>query len=220
LRDAEKTVQVDTSNKDLKGDNLGSSFKASSGLAFVELATAEAALFTVRYLNNMQFTSRGLIVDFCLQDARKIFRRTMKLEKHQRLAMERKDAIKKERRNEKRANINNVGKNDTVELGKRTGPAVVRKPTTVKDVDDVEKLAKMKEESISRGKKQRINKKIALITGKGTEIIEQVKATKVNKQDAKKKVDLMLKKRDAKMVEKSQNKKTIHTPEDKEIMKI
>jgi RNA recognition motif-containing protein len=65
LRDAEKTVQVDTSNKDLKGD-LGTSFKASSGLAFVELSSAEAALFTVRYLNNMQLTSRGLIVDFCL----------------------------------------------------------------------------------------------------------------------------------------------------------
>lgn len=52
LRDAEKSVQVDTSNKDLKGE-LGTSFKASSGLAFVELSTHEAALFTVRYLNNM-----------------------------------------------------------------------------------------------------------------------------------------------------------------------
>jgi RNA recognition motif-containing protein len=66
LRDAEKTVQVDTSTKDMKEDNLGTSFKAASGLAFVELATHEAAIFAVRYLNNMQLTSRGLIVDFCL----------------------------------------------------------------------------------------------------------------------------------------------------------
>jgi len=43
LRDAEKTVKVDTSTKDMKAENLGSSFKASSGLAFVELSTHEAA---------------------------------------------------------------------------------------------------------------------------------------------------------------------------------
>jgi hypothetical protein len=97
----------------------------------------------------------------------------MKLEKHQRLAMERKDAIKKERRNEKRAAVNTPEKGGVVELGKRTGAGVAaRKPVTVKDVDDVEKLAKMKLESISRGKKQRINKKIATLTGVGAEIQE------------------------------------------------
>lgn len=76
LRDAEKTVQVDTTTTDLKADQLGTAFKAASGLAFVELANHEAALYTLQYLNNMQLTSRGLVVDFCLQDARKIFRRT------------------------------------------------------------------------------------------------------------------------------------------------
>jgi hypothetical protein len=175
LRDAEKTVQVDTSNANLKGD-LGTSYKASSGLAFVELATHEAALFTVRYLNNMQLTSRGLIVDFCLQDARKMFRRTQKLEKHQRLAMEKKDALKKERRNEKRAKLQAPEKVATVEmgkLGKRSAQEAERaKPETVSSVNDLAKLAKMKEESISRGKKQRINKKIASITGDDTKVKE------------------------------------------------
>ena len=65
-------MQVDVNDK----DNLGHSFKLASGLAFVELMDHEAALFTVRYLNNMQLTNRGLIVDFCLQDARKMLRRT------------------------------------------------------------------------------------------------------------------------------------------------
>ena len=51
--------------------NLGTSYKLASGLAFVELADHESALFAVRYLNKMQLTNRGLIVDFCLQDARK-----------------------------------------------------------------------------------------------------------------------------------------------------
>ena len=62
LRDAEKHVQVDMNDK----QNLGSSYKLASGLAFVEFADHEAALFAVRYLNNMQLTNRGLIVDFCL----------------------------------------------------------------------------------------------------------------------------------------------------------
>lgn len=66
LRDAEKTVEVDTSNTELKSDKLGTAYKAASGLAFVELVNHEAALFTLRYLNNMQLTNRGLIVDFCL----------------------------------------------------------------------------------------------------------------------------------------------------------
>jgi hypothetical protein len=49
LRDAEKHVQVDLNDK----NNLGTSYKLASGLAFVELADHEAALFAVRYLNNM-----------------------------------------------------------------------------------------------------------------------------------------------------------------------
>lgn len=44
----------------------------ASGLAFIEFADHQAALFAVRYLNNMQLTNRGLVVDFCLEDARKL----------------------------------------------------------------------------------------------------------------------------------------------------
>jgi len=124
----------------MKAENLGSSFKASSGLAFVELSSHEAALFTVRYLNNMQLTNRGLIVDFCLQDARKMFRRTQKLEKHQRLAMERKDAAKKERRTAKRAESRKPDTITTVELGKRSANqafSVPKSKPTVKDINDV-----------------------------------------------------------------------------------
>ena len=106
LRDAEKQVQV-AEPSDQSG-SLGTAFKLASGLAFVELVNHEAALFTVRYLNNMQLTNRGLIVDFCLQDARKMFRRTQKLEKHQRLAMERKQDARKERRAKSRAEDDKV----------------------------------------------------------------------------------------------------------------
>mmetsp|Transcript_5023 Transcript_5023/g.6143 ORF Transcript_5023/g.6143 Transcript_5023/m.6143 type:complete len:94 (+) Transcript_5023:303-584(+) len=44
-----------------------------SGLAFVQLTDTDLALFTVRYLNNMQLAgNRPLIVDFALDDARKL----------------------------------------------------------------------------------------------------------------------------------------------------
>lgn len=104
----------------------------------MELSTEEAALFTVRYLNNMQLTGKGLIVDFCLQDARKMFRRTQKLEKHQRLALERKEAAKKERRANSRAEKQGKPQFEkVVELGKRSKPDEKKKKETVAEINDV-----------------------------------------------------------------------------------
>lgn len=198
LRDAEKTVQVDTSNTELKGDKLGTAFKAASGLAFVELANHEAALYTVHYLNNMQLTSRGLVVDFCLQDARKMFRRTQKLEKHQRLAMEKKAAEKKQRRDARR---------DSDKQPKRAAAPVT----------DVALLKQMKAESQSRGKKQRLNKQIATLTGE-TALPSEIKASKDLKQEAKTKVQTLLRKRDEKLKDKTASKKPVYTAEDKTLI--
>ena len=79
----------------------------SSGLAFVQFTDADIALFAVRYLNNMQLAgTRPLVVDFALDDARKLQKRQQKLEKHQRLAMEKKEAEKKEARAAKRQKTN------------------------------------------------------------------------------------------------------------------
>ena len=78
----------------------------SSGLAFAEFTDPDLSLFAVRYLNNMQLAgNRPLIVDFALDDARKVQKRAQKLEKHQRLAMEKKDADKKANRAEKRQKL-------------------------------------------------------------------------------------------------------------------
>lgn len=100
LRDAEKTVAVNEENpNDLTAANLGKSFKQSSGLAFVELSNEDAALYAVRHLNNLQLTpNKGLIVDFCLQDARKLYHRQLKLDKHRKIAEEKKLKLKKEKR--------------------------------------------------------------------------------------------------------------------------
>ena len=49
----------------------------SSGLAFVQFTDVDIALFAVRYLNNMRLAGdRPLIVDFALDDARKLQKRT------------------------------------------------------------------------------------------------------------------------------------------------
>ena len=70
LRDGEKTQVVD-----------GEVLKLSSGLAFAEFADTKIALYAVRYLNNLRLTgNRGLVVDFAIEDARKMRRRQQKLE--------------------------------------------------------------------------------------------------------------------------------------------
>lgn len=77
--------------------------KLSSGLAFVEFSEHELALYAVRYLNNLQLSgNRGLVVDFALEDARKMFKRKMKLEKYAKIAEDKKKEARTQRREEKR----------------------------------------------------------------------------------------------------------------------
>ena len=63
LKDVDKTF-VDPETE--KVTNL------SSGLAFAEFSDPELSLFAVRYLNNMYLGARPLVVDFALDDARKL----------------------------------------------------------------------------------------------------------------------------------------------------
>ena len=80
--------------------------KLSSGLAFCEFSDASIALYAVRYLNNLQLSAnRGLVVDFALEDARKMFKRKMKLEKYAKIADEKKKEARTERRKVKRENV-------------------------------------------------------------------------------------------------------------------
>jgi len=66
LRDQEKTYSAES----------GEVLKLSSGLAFGEFAEAKIATYAVRYLNNLQLgANRGLVVDFALEDARKMHKR-------------------------------------------------------------------------------------------------------------------------------------------------
>ena len=81
----------------ISGENL------ASGIAFVEFKSPDLALFAVHYLNNFSISgSKGLIVDFSMEDQRALFKRKEKIEKWRALANEKKLADKKERRDARR----------------------------------------------------------------------------------------------------------------------
>ena len=142
LKDVDKTF-VDPETQ--KVTNL------SSGLAFVEFSDEDLALFAVRYLNNMHLAgNRPLIVDFALDDARKLQKRAQKLEKHQRIAMEAKQEKRKEMREMKRQ------RQKTEESSKSTGIQIEsdrRKSVSISDCNDINVLTEMLERPLARGKK-------------------------------------------------------------------
>ena len=78
MKDGEKT-DTDT------GVSLG------SGIAFVEFASEDLSLFAVRYLNNYELVpTKGLIVDFSMEDQRALFKRKEKIERWRNIAKENK----------------------------------------------------------------------------------------------------------------------------------
>jgi len=106
--------------KETAADDEGETKKLASGLAFVELIDDAAALYTVRYLNNMQLSgTRGLIVDFCLEDARKMFHRAQKHEKMEKKHLKEKKDARTERRAVQRGETE-VKSDLIVDLGKNT----------------------------------------------------------------------------------------------------
>lgn len=132
----------------------------SSGLAFAEFSDPDLSLFAVRYLNNMHLAgNRPLIVDFALDDARKLQKRTQKLEKHQRIALEAKQEKRKEVREMKRQKV----KAEEIGSGEKNGIQIEserRKAVSIADCTDIDVLTEMLERPLARGKKQRIRKKI------------------------------------------------------------
>ena len=74
--------------------------------------------------------------------------------------MEKKQEARKERRALQRADADDYS--ETVELGTvKKGDKPKKK--TIQDINDVDTLAELKAASISRGKKQRISKKLAVL---------------------------------------------------------
>jgi hypothetical protein len=115
----------------------------SKCVAFVECYNFNIAKFLIDNLSGVTLnekSNKGLIIDFSLDDFRKKLSREKKLERLK--------EIKKELRMEKKAKKRNEskdGNNQKVEL---------------KDINDVNKLIDLYHTTLSRGKKQRIKKKL------------------------------------------------------------
>lgn len=63
----------------------------ASGQAFVEFVSEDLAMFAVRWLNNYELVpTKGLIVDFSMEDQRALFKRKEKIERWRTIAKQEK----------------------------------------------------------------------------------------------------------------------------------
>ena len=119
----------------------------SKCVAFVECLNFNVAKFLIDNLSGLimnEKSQKGLIIDFSLDDFRKKLSRERKLER----IKEVKKQIKKEKR-EKRRNEQKNNKEEQHE-----------KKVELKDITDINKLIDLYHTTMSRGKKQRIKKKL------------------------------------------------------------
>ena len=102
--------------------------------------------------------NKGMIVDYSLEDARALHQREQRLEKQKKISLEKKKEQKKEAKKETKQEIIP----GVVDLGKKgkEDKAKEAKPSIDK-ITDLELLHRLLRETHSRGKKQRIKKRIA-----------------------------------------------------------
>ena len=161
----------------------------SSGIGFIEVANPELAMYILNSTNNFIMNEKkpkGLIVDFALEDHRKLLKRKQKMEgikKKQREAKAEKDAeeegLKKKTRKERKME-KNVQTID--QIGKNLNSIVINYYT-----EDLEKLKKLMKETNSRGKRNRIKKRIQKLNGELPEakLTSQKEKTSVKKPSKK-----------------------------------
>ena len=120
----------------------------SKCVAFVECLNFNVAKFLIDNLSGLvlnEKSQKGLIIDFSLDDFRKKFSREKKLERIKQIKKQIKMERREKRRNEKREANKNENNENKVEL---------------KDINDINKLIDLYHTTMSRGKKQRIKKKL------------------------------------------------------------
>ena len=120
----------------------------SKCVAFVECLNFNVAKFLIDNLSGIilnEKSQKGLIIDFSLDDFRKKFSREKKLERIKQIKKQIKMERREKRRNEKKEANKDGKKENKVEL---------------KDINDINKLIDLYHTTMSRGKKQRIKKKL------------------------------------------------------------
>jgi nucleolar protein 4 len=120
----------------------------SKSVAFVEVCDETIAKALINNLSNYIQKNKGLILDFALDDIRKVQKRKAKME----ALKERKENDNKENKHpkrEKKINKEPKSQDKTKEKG-----------DSIDSITDVEKLVEIYKQTVSRGKKQRIKKKL------------------------------------------------------------
>ncbi len=100
-----------------------------------------------RLSNHKVTTKKGLIVDFALDDIRKVNKRTEKM-----------DVINEKRKEDNKEKVKLRKK--SIKEQKKKQNSICKKGTSIDDINDINALTKLYSTSISRGKKQRIKKKL------------------------------------------------------------
>tara|TARA_B110000285_G_C15111597_1_gene611455 strand:- start:332 stop:1138 length:807 start_codon:yes stop_codon:yes gene_type:complete len=206
-----------------------------SGQAFVEFTNEDLAMFAVRYLNNMEIVpKKGLIVDFSMEDQRALFKRKEKIERWRQIAKDRKreEHVDEEETQFRKANTAegklqhqdgpldlgavsaqkaNQEADDVDEADQTPSKQKKKQTRDIKSINDIATLEEILKESLSRGQKQRIKKKLARLQDKGEALPSepldlgnpnplkrdhQKSETAVPKATAKEKIDYLLKRRE------------------------
>ena len=116
----------------------------SKCVAFVECVDFDLGKFLIDKLSGFKFnnkSNKGLILDFSLDDLRKKNVREKKIERIK--------VLKKQKQKEKKKQLNLINNKDKNE-----------KKITLNDCNNIDKLIELYQKSFSRGKKQRIKKKL------------------------------------------------------------
>lgn len=118
-----------------------------SGMAYAEIKDTDAVIYLIRAMNNIHLsttTNKGLIVDFAIEDHRKLHKRQLKAD-----AREKRTLTSK--REEKIAKKEEEEYNYVPDVAVKKEPVTSTKP--VHEISDIPLLRKMLKTSNSRGKK-------------------------------------------------------------------
>lgn len=173
----------------------------SSGIGFIEVEDPDLAIYMINHMNNFVLNEKkpkGIILDFALEDHRKLLKRKQKLESFQKKQREAKAEKDKEENKKK--------KREKKEKGKEKEKKEDNKPT-IDDIEDIEKLRELMKATNSRGKRNRIKRKIQRLKGE----VPTEPRNSDHKQEKKKdteKVDKKEKKEKKEKGDKEDKKKT------------
>lgn len=144
----------------------------SKGTAFAEVINEELAKALIEKLSNVttpKGEDKGLIIDFALEDSRKVFKRTMRQNK----VKHDNNVKKKERKQELNLQKQKESENQHLSLNEK------KEATTIDKIEDKSKLCEMYFKNPSRGKKQRIRNRLSALLAKSQdEVIKYLQSEK------------------------------------------